>query len=123
VQEHTALLEILETDDLELVVSRAWSRVIEAVNRILEAHSAFGFSRIEAKLNPTIHDVLHSLSIVDFALTDFLESNLLEHNEVRLALNSKQCVLHLRRVAAALAGNNQNEYDAAIADLKAQPQI
>lgn len=108
---------------LEEVVTKAWSSVIMAVNKILEADNAFGFSKIEAKLNPSIHDIVHGVGLVDGALTYFLDSELLDTDLTRLALNSKQCVIYLRRAANALKNGDEEEYKAAIRDLTLQPKI
>lgn len=96
-----------------------WSDVVQAVNRILEAHQSFGFSGIEASLNPKIEDIIHGLGIVDHILNVFLEHDL-EHDEKRNALNSKQCVLHIRRLAAALKSGDEEEYQEAIRLLDTQ---
>lgn len=120
---HTEVLEFMESAQVDELVGKAWNKTLQAVNRILEAHTAFGFTAINARLNPSLNDILHSLAIIDFALTIFLDSDVLGHDEKRLALNSKQCVLHLRRLSAALECKDQREYDAAISVLISQPQI
>lgn len=109
--------------DGQEVISHLWFEVIKVVNRLLEADLKFGFSKIEASLNPSIDEILHGLGIVDYALTAFMDSNLLEHDDTRAALNSKQCVLHIRGLAAALKGGNEEEYKAAIHLLNTQPKF
>jgi len=97
-----------------------WSDVIQTVNSILEADSNFGFSKIEARLNPSLTDVLHSLGIVDAVLNSFLDSGLLDTEETNQALNSKQCVLHIRMLSEALKAQDREEYDKVIQLLKSQ---
>jgi|SRR6478672_10861825 len=103
----------------EEVIFELWGDVVNAVNRILDAHQSFGFSGIEASLNPKIEDIIHGLGIVEYILNVFLENDL-GHDETRNALNSKQCVLHIRRLAAALKSGNEGEYQEAIELLNRQ---
>lgn len=105
------------------VIVGLWSDVLHTVNRLLEAHTKFGFSKIEASLNPTIDDIVNGLGIIDFALSSFVDSDLLGHDDTRLALNSKQCVLHIRRLAEALKSGNETEYEEAISALNSQSQF
>lgn len=96
------------------VISNLWGSVIDAVNRILDGDRRFGFSSIERSLNPKLEDILHGLGVIDSVLTSLLDSGLLEYEETRQALNSKQCVIHIRRIGAALKEGNEEEYKKAI---------
>jgi hypothetical protein len=111
--------EALKTD----VLVNLWNDVIGAVNRILDADRKFGFSKIEANLNPSLDEIIHGLSFVDAALGIFLDSGLLDHDESRKALNSKQCVLHLRRLAKAVKDVDAEEYSKVISALDNQAQF
>lgn len=104
-------------------VAGFWSDVIKTVNGILEADRNFGFRKIEVHLNPSLEEILHSLAIVDAVLNSFLDSNLLEPDEIRQALNSKQCVVHIRRLASALKNKDAAEYDEVIKLLHSQAKI
>lgn len=107
---------------LEEIIISLWSSVIETVNKVLEADGKFGFNKIEASLNPSIEEILHGLGMIEAVLSVFVESPLLEHDETRRALNAKQCVLHIRRIAVALEGGNEAEYKEAIELLSNQAQ-
>ncbi len=105
------------------VVLRLWNEVVKTVNRILEADRKFGFSKIEASLNPSLAEIVHGLGLIDFVLTSFVDSSLLDHEEIRQSLNAKQCVLHIRRLAVALQENDKDEYDKVISLLNSQPKF
>ncbi len=105
------------------IVIGLWGDVINTVNRILDADRKFGFGKIEASLNPSLTEILHGLGIIEFALTYFLDSELLDHDEIRQALNSKQCVLHIRWLTVALRDDNEDDYKQAISLLNSQAKF
>lgn len=104
-------------------INESWDKVIGFVNKILVAHVHFGFQKIEASLNPSIKDILKGLSVADFLLNEFVESELLEYDEVRMALNSRQCILHMQLLAAALETNDESKYQEAIKLLESQAKF
>ncbi len=105
------------------VIQRVWSDVINIVNRILDAHKKFGFEKIQASLNPSLEDMIHGLAFIDFALNELIDSGLLNTDETRQALNSRQCMLHFKRLSAALDSKNEEEYAATMRLLETQPLI
>jgi hypothetical protein len=115
----------LETDTKELsdLLGGIWNQVVMQVNRLLEAHSRFGFFKFKENLNPSLEDVLQGFEFIDFALSKLLESRQLEYDETRIALNSKQCILKIKELAAACDNQRQNDYDQVINDLKKQATV
>lgn len=107
----------------ENVVQDMWSEVIVTVNRLLEADDAFGFSRIEARLNPSIEEIVFSLGVIDAALTLMETSGHLDTTEMRQVLNAKQCVLYIRMLAVALRDRNREEYGRVIGLMQNQAQF
>jgi hypothetical protein len=105
------------------VVVGLWSDVIKTVNRILDADKRFGFTKIESNLHPSLEDILHSLAIIEGILKAFLDSDLLDHDENRQALNASQCVLHIRSLARALKESDKDEYAKAIELLDKQAKF
>lgn len=105
------------------VVAKVWREVIITVNKLLEADTKFGFHKIEANLNPKIEDITHGLGFLDFLLSAMVDSDVLDHDQTRMALNSKQCILIVRRLAEALKSGDQEEYAQAIKLLNSQAQI
>jgi hypothetical protein len=74
-------------------------------------------------LNPSLASIIHGLGLVEFALSKLVEGGRLGYDNMRLALNAKQCVLHIRRVSAALASGDSQEYGQAMKALNQQAQI
>ena len=104
-------------------VTKLWNDVVGIVNGLLRADSRFGFSRIEANLNPSLDDILFSLAIIDAILTLVVQAGLSDHDETRQALNAQQCVLHIRRMAIALRDKDEDEYKKVMALLHSQAQF
>ena len=110
-------------DKLAELISVIWHKVIGQVNKLIEAHERFGFVRFEEGLNPKLPDVLRALEVVDFALTHFYESGLLEYDEQRNALNAKQCILKIKLLAVAMENENQDEFEQLIKELQQQSKF
>jgi hypothetical protein len=109
--------------ELPDVIRDLWQEVIRAVNRILDGDRRFGFVSIEQSLDPKLSDIIHGLSVIDAVLSSLLDSGLLEYEETRQALNSKQCVIHIRRLAAALKKGDKDDYNKAIELLDKQAKF
>jgi len=112
-----------QPEQLAELLAQVWSHIVGHVNALIHAHERFGFVRFEENLNPTLDDVLRGLVVVDFALTQFLDSDILEYEEKRNVLNSKQCILHMKQLGAALQSGQKEEYERIIATLKSQPKF
>lgn len=109
--------------DLSDLLAKIWAQVVGQVNTLIDAHQAFGFVQFNENLNPTLADVLNGLAFVDFALTKFLESGMLEFDEQRNAINSKQCILKMKSLGLALDEDNQVEFEKIMAELKSQSKF
>ncbi|MBB4725590.1 hypothetical protein [Xanthomonas euvesicatoria] len=112
-------------DALPELLARIWFRVMAQVNRLIKAHETFEYVTFAENLNPSIEDVLKGFEFADFALTKFLDSGQLAHDETRNALNAKQCILSMKLLAAALNSDDkdQDEYERIMRDLRNQAQI
>ena len=117
------MADMPEASQALLVITKVWWQVVAAVNKLLEADGKFGFSKIEANLNPSMADIMHGLTVFEFVITLMMDSEFLDHDETRMALNSKQCVLLIRRMSEALKSKDQDEYDEVIRLLALQPKI
>lgn len=109
--------------DLAELIAKIWDQIIGQVNKLIDAHDSFGYVQFNAKLNPSLPEMLEGLSFVDFALNKFIASGKLEHDEHRNVLNSKQCILKMRSLALALDSQDQAEYERIMAELKSQPKF
>lgn len=112
-----------EEQAVDAVLTNLWRSVVNAVNRLLEADGKFGFSKIEANLNPSIEDISHGLGIVEIVLNLVLDSNLLNHDQKRTAYNSKQCIIDIRLLSDAIKSKDQSEYDRIIRALNLQAKF
>src|SRR5690606_14846614 len=91
-------------------ISGIWNDVLVTVNKLLKADKVFGFENIESRVDPSIPEILHSLSVLDLILDQLSESEHLGPDEIRQALNSKQCILIIRMLASAIATSDEQEY-------------
>jgi len=105
------------------LVAVIWQRVISQVNKLTEAHDSFGFVHFNANLNPSLPDILKAFGFVDFVLMTLVESGKLEPEEVRKAINSRQCILRTKSLSLALAANDKEEYERIMTELKKQAQF
>lgn len=114
------------TNEKELVselIHELWRDVLKAVGKLLDADQKYTFLSIKENIDPSIEDIVFSLGIVDSILSVMENSPLLEHDQIREVLNSKQCVLHTKRLAEALDAGDQAEYDAVIELLAKQAKL
>lgn len=105
------------------VVKQVWNSVVGQVNRLLEAHNKFGYFQFKESLDPSLEDVIAGFEYVDFALEKLLDSGKLHYDEARDALNSKQCILKMRQLAAACSSSQQDDYHRIIQELKDQSKF
>lgn len=113
----------VQTDALTELLSQIWNGVILQVNRLLEAHNKFDFIAFKKNLNPSLEEVLAGFEFVDFALSKLLESKQLGYEETRDAINSKQCILKMRELAAACDEHKKDDYERVMDQLKKQPKF
>ncbi|MGN7918201.1 hypothetical protein [Lysobacter sp. 22409] len=107
---------------LELI-TKIWWEVVTTASKLLEADGKFGFHMIEGNLNPKLEDIARGLGFLEHILNAMADSPYLGHDERRMALNSKQCILIIRLLADALKAKDQEEYDKAIRLLDLQAKI
>ncbi|MDV0439434.1 hypothetical protein [Xanthomonas sacchari] len=105
------------------LLSQIWARVVVQVNKLIAAHERFGFVKFSEVLNPSLPDVLQGFEFIDFALIQLVDSGLLEYDETRNALNSRQCILKMRQLAAALESNEHAEAERIMVELRQQSQF
>ena len=109
-----------QQQQLTLKIQELWSEVVKSVNVILDADRVFGFTKIEFSINPKLEDILHGLGIIEAALSIFMDSGLLDTDETKQVLNSKQCVWLIRMLNTALQSKDENEYNKAVKLLDSQ---
>lgn len=110
-------------DSLGDLLGHIWNRVIQDVNRLLEIHNRFGTFHFKENLNPSLDDVLKGFEFVDFALKQLIDSGLLEYDEARRAINSRQCILKMRELAVAMNLEDVPNVERVIRELKNQAQF
>lgn len=104
-------------------IFKAWSKVVGLVNKLLEAHTSYGFNEIEENVHPSIADMVLRLRVADAILGVLSQSGDLDHEETRLALNARQFVLLVQLVAKALEENDEAEYLRAMGMLNGHAKI
>lgn len=115
--------DILIKNEVEMI----WGGVILATQKLLQNAELFGFDEIELKSNPNIHQLITATSTIDFmlgrALDDMQCLDNPDHTLVRMILNAKQNILHMKEIATALKLKDKEIYAAAIERLKTQAQF
>lgn len=110
-------------DELPELIGGVWQKVLQQVNKLIETHDRFGFVQFKSELNPSLEEILLRFEFVDFALTKLLESKILEYDETRNALNSKQCILKMKELSAVLNSGHGDEYERVMNELRAQSKF
>lgn len=104
--------------NLEDVLHEIWARVVAQVNTLLEAHESYGFVHFNAKLNPTLADILNAFSLIDFVLNQLVDSGKLTPEEAMSAINSRQCILKMKSLSLALSANDNEAYERIIKEMR-----
>lgn len=114
---------VQQEGELNDLLASIWHRIAGQVTKLIEAHDSFGFFQFNANLNPGMSEILDALSFVDFALTKFMASGKLEHDESRNAINSRQCILKIKELALALEAEDEVEYERIMDELRKQSKF
>lgn len=102
------------------LVEKIWEGVFHTTDRMLKVHHAFGFSEFEKQMNPKLENVIKALNVLETILDAMYGSGILDHDDARLVLNSKQQIILVQRVAEALRGNSEADYTAAMENMAKQ---
>lgn len=102
------------------VIGLIWNRVVNQVNKLLEAHRKFEFMHFNANLNPSLEDVNRAFEVVDLALSQLMNSGILGLDEERTAINARQCILKMKFLAIACAKQDKDDFEKIIRDLENQ---
>lgn len=106
-------------------VESLWAKVFQSSNNVLHQHKIFGFTGIELIPQPNIHERLVLLQVLSAIIDVLLNSagGVLEYEQQRQLLNAKSQITTMEQLATALKGNNQSDYEAAVAALELQTVI
>lgn len=105
------------------LVEKIWAGVFETTDKMLKVHGAFGFTQFEKQLNPKLSTMLLALNVLEQVLDTLYGSGELDPSENRMALNAKQAILLVQRVADALRANSEEDYNDAMEKLDKQAVI
>ncbi len=110
-------------EEIKTEIETAWGGVFKVVNTVISHHESFGYKLIENKINPSFHEILLSLKVME-AILDAIYAEVQDEYELsRMMLNAKQQINHIERVVTALKHQRQDDYEAAMALLRSQAQI
>ncbi|WP_433925684.1 hypothetical protein [Stenotrophomonas nematodicola] len=111
---------VLRDRELENEVAGIWDDVLRHIEDVL-AGAEHGYENILSLANPSIEEIVKSISKIDDLLNQILDGTVGGKSldiEVELKLNDcQQCVHLIRRVHIALKHDNQDEYDDVIRKL------
>ena len=106
--------------DVQKLIHEIWASVFGTANKIISAHASYGYQEISNKLNPSLKEIVLSLKTIESSL-DILDSgNVLDYDEKRLVINSKQQINNVLSVALAVESGEIDDYNRAIDILKKQ---
>lgn len=103
--------------DVEII----WSAVIEVADKVLQAHTNFGFSQFAANISPSLEQILLSLKVVKSILDSM--DGALDYSETRIVGNAKQQILWIQTIGNALKYGNETDYVASVKKLSSQSKI
>lgn len=114
---------LFEDQQIKDRVSKVWESVFTSSNRVLDHAKKYGFMGMESAPNPNIHMMLINLQMFD-ALINIILTNAevfdVDYEDTKLLINSKQQIIRMDRVAAALQANNLNDFNEAMIELERQ---
>lgn len=108
---------------LSELLGKVWHNVVTIVNKLLDTHRKYGYANFEEELKPSIEELIEGFKEVDSALTGLMETDLLNFEEYKNAINSKQCILNMNLLAAALKAGAKEDYERIIDELDKQPKL
>lgn len=113
------------TDELTQEARDLWSNVFRLSNRILQQSRLYSYDAIsELAPDPNISTILSLCRWFDQAFDSVIlfDTSIQEigYENTRLTLNAKQTILVMEKLANALKAKNQEDYNSALAELKAQ---
>lgn len=113
-------LDVVDVRELTLeeLLSFIWNKIATSSNKLIEAHSRFGYFKFQENLNPSLEDIVQGFEFIDFALKKLVDSGDLVYDELKIAINSRQCILKMRELAAACKNKAQEDYERVIRELK-----
>lgn len=112
---------VKRSEELEIEVGKIWLNIIKHIEDVL-AGSRFGFKHFAEWADPSIEDIVDSITKIDGLLNAILDGAVgivSEECEITM-MNCQQCMHHIREIQLALKHNNQDHYDAVINMLTAQ---
>lgn len=109
-------------EEIHKEVEAAWADVFKVVNAVIDSHLKFGFEKIESNINPSFHDILLSLKMMEALLAVFPVDDV-EYSTSRMILNAKQQINNIEQVVTALKHDRQDDYEEAMRKLRSQPQF
>jgi hypothetical protein len=107
-------------------VEELWGKVCQQIITAIKITKKFSFDDIGHLPNPSIGELLERLRVFDDVvslLLDHAEVFDLDYTQKRQLLNCKQLVNNMERLASAIDGENQADYEAAIKELEQQAFI
>lgn len=114
----TATLDDAIPERVEII----WTRIFDASNKAIKDAKNFGFLGMEIEADPTIHQMLVSLSllstVISFLITQAEARN--DTDSVRLLINSKEQLLRLERLANELKAKNEDRFNEILLELESQ---
>jgi len=106
---------------LEGEVAKIWLNIVKHIEDVL-AGSKFGFKHFAEWADPSIEDIVESITKIDGLLNAILDGavGLVSEECENTLMNCQQCMHHIREIQLALKHNNQDQYDTVIRMLTQQ---
>jgi hypothetical protein len=120
------LQEFFGEKNIKDSVEKLWNEVMEASQKFIRDSKKFGFDEIGILPNPTVHQMLFSLRLINAAfglVSSDIENGKVDNDDIRLIFNARQQVLNMEMVATALNKKDRDAYDYAVRLIKNQAAI
>lgn len=112
---------VRRSEELEGEVAKIWLNIVKHIEDVL-AGSKFGFKHFAEWADPSIEDIVESITKIDGLLNAILDGavGLVSEECENTLMNCQQCMHHIREIQLALKHNNQDQYDTVIRMLTQQ---
>lgn len=109
-----------EKKELADLLGHVWNTVVRQINKLSEAHKQYEFANFKENLNPSLEEVIRAFEFIDFLLSKLVDSAQLGHDELKTALNTRQCILKMKELSTACDKGSVEDYERIIGDLNKQ---
>lgn len=105
---------------MEINIEEFYQLIFKITNNFLVMAEKFTVNELEKKHNPTVGEIAQAATDLSKIMNQIADE---KWEDERLALNSAQAALHMRRAAIAVRNGNEELFNLAIQDLRSLEMV